>query len=1351
MADHASEIKHCQEQLDQHRRNAQELRKQLAVFGIGQQPLDKVTQLHSEEDGIRQAKAALRALGEAPQYLPGDPDDLTSFPDEFAEDLPFPVAVACHRFNLAGEPVERFRRLDDLFQNVVKYLAAIALAQYRNDSPHEASLAAWLQGLSKPALAPWAQMLDEVCAYYRSAETKPRVTMDLIAALDRKAGERSALALAHRFAVQEAQGKKAARGLADCSPGRFLQAWVAYRRRWEGGDPAASEAQAVSEILQPALHVLLDELTPIAAYPLRYIERADQTKDGWLYTLLAFQSYRETPAPVAHPFHDPSRAAEPVYVVRRLYLCAPDGRPMLNLHPILISYLYRLYFLDYNADNRQIRYRPCQGGEMWEPPDYVSSYLLPCVSPEAKDEGISIDDQLKEATDKLEAEERASGAQAMPLAALLANLSDDATLCLQAALGEALRIGHFWLGFEFLLMGLSKQKGGTLLALLAEIGLDPGDLRGALRSLTGVRPDKEKTWRRQDVNVVGAEAWGALQEIAPATLAADHAAGKAPQVGVTPRMMAVLREAVRLAGEGKAGPDHLLLAAIRHPQSPAVSLLLGEVAQSGQDPRQWLAALQARAGGVAPQGGGDRPQKLQGAGDVFAQPGQRKAQPVRGPGLLGQLGRDLTALAQAGELRPAIGETARKAMAQIGQILLQAQGNNPILLGDPGVGKTAIVEGFAWRLTNDQNVVPQLAGRRIIDLPSAALSAGTKYRGDLEQRLQQVLGEVRATHGQTIVFIDEIHTILGGKAESDPGTISNTLKPALARGEFPCIGATTVAEYRRYIESDPALARRFTPVWIEEPSEQEAFQIAKAVAQEHLAPRHGVAYPDETVQEAVRLAVRYLHDEFLPDKAIKLLIQAGPRVIMGGSLSGPKAGDTPVGSGEVTVDIIRAIVAERTGIPLTRLGEDDRARLKSLEERLKRRVMGQDQAVQAVVAAVKRARAGLGDPQRPQGVFLFAGPTGVGKTELALALAEALFDNEDAILRLDMSEYLEKHQVSRLIGSPPGYVGYDEEGQLTGRLRRRPYSVVLLDEIEKAHADVQHLFLQLFDAGRLTDARGRLADGRNAFFIMTTNLGTREAIGFGSEPATYEEKLKKAIEDHFTPEFRNRIQRTIYFRPLDQAMLMVIFDKLFTRAAARFSAQGIVVEVNDALKEALCKKCLESKEGARPLERAIEDEIVAPLVDKLLDGEIGPGQWMVVGPNKAIAPRDLPKAPAAPAQDQEVAALPGAEARAGGIGLDPREARNRAALAPLLAALNKQLEVQKIILVLAEGALELLCSPFWQDKRRDLDTATAFAELVKQPLLHAMQAGDFQAGDRVEAFRDLDLAIALRKLEGKQV
>jgi ATP-dependent Clp protease ATP-binding subunit ClpC len=430
------------------------------------------------------------------------------------------------------------------------------------------------------------------------------------------------------------------------------------------------------------------------------------------------------------------------------------------------------------------------------------------------------------------------------------------------------------------------------------------------------------------------------------------------------------------------------------------------------------------------------------------------------------------------------------------------------------------------------------------------------------------------------------------------------------------IGATTVGEYRRYIESDRALARRFTPVWIEEPSEEEAIEIVKEVAEKHLAPTHHVTYPKEVIEEAVRLAVRYLHDEFLPGKAIKLLDQAGPRVMMGGSLSGLGDAEDQDAPGQVTVEIVREIVAERTGIPLTRLTEDEAQKLLRLEAELKGRVKGQHEAVTQVARVVKRARAGLADPRRPFGVFLFAGPTGVGKTELALALAEVLFDEEDAILRLDMSEYMEKHQVSRLIGAPPGYVGYEEEGQLTGRLRRRPYSVVLLDEMERAHPDVQHLFLQLFDAGRLTDARGNLVNGRNAIFAMTTNLGAKEALGFADQRTSYREKLQAAIEEHFTPEFLNRVDRVIYFEPLSKGALLKIFDKLFAQVQERLQTQNIQVEITEDFKQQLCERYTDTKRGARDLQRAIEDEIVVPLTDRLLAGKIKPGeriQWPTSG------------------------------------------------------------------------------------------------------------------------------------------
>lgn len=671
------------------------------------------------------------------------------------------------------------------------------------------------------------------------------------------------------------------------------------------------------------------------------------------------------------------------------------------------------------------------------------------------------------------------------------------------------------------------------------------------------------------------------------------------KVVVTPRLIYVLRDAVRLADGGKISSTHLMLAVLKHNQSLAVNIMLSLIAQAKQDPIQWVKQLIEEAGATS--------EKLaRAAPDVqFGIP--QPAMPVKGKGVLGQLGRDLTASAKAGLLRPAIGESAHKAMVQIGLILQQKEANNPILLGDPGVGKTAIVEGFAWRLANDREVIPKLAEKRIVDISANTLMAGTKYRGDLEERLQQLLTEMRSAKGQTVVFIDEIHTILGGKAEGGLSAISDALKPALSRGEFPCIGATTVGEYRRYIESDPALARRFTPVWVEEPSQDEAKAIAREVVKHHLAPSHNVQYPEAVIEESIRLSTRYLHDEFLPGKVIKLLDQAGPRVTMGGSLRGLPENKAQSIDGVVTSEILRQIVSERTGVPLASLNEDDKTQLLNLESKLRERVAGQNEAVTEVARVVKRSRAGLADPHRPSGVFLFAGPTGVGKTELALALTEALFHQEDAILRLDMSEYMEKHQISRLIGSPPGYVGHEEEGQLTGRLRRRPYSVILLDEIEKAHKDVQHLFLQLFDAGRITDSRGHTADGRNAIFIMTTNLGAKEAMGLITEAKSYKEKLQTAIEDHFSAEFLSRINRIVYFEPLTEELLLTIFDKFFAQAVERFREQNIEIEITESYKRSLCKKYTDVKRGARPLQRGIEDEIITPLTDKFISGEIKSG------------------------------------------------------------------------------------------------------------------------------------------------
>ncbi|MEO5886968.1 MAG: ATP-dependent Clp protease ATP-binding subunit, partial [Anaerolineales bacterium] len=508
------------------------------------------------------------------------------------------------------------------------------------------------------------------------------------------------------------------------------------------------------------------------------------------------------------------------------------------------------------------------------------------------------------------------------------------------------------------------------------------------------------------------------------------------------------------------------------------------------------------------------------------------------------------------------------------------------------------------RLALDPQVLPELSNKRIVDISATSVLAGVDGRGELEERIRQLIKEVREAKGQVILFIDELHTFLRDEGVGE--ILANALKPALARGEFPLIGATTVAEYRRYIEGDAALARRFTPVWVEEPSAEDAIKIARGVVDNRLSPHHQVKYPDEVIAEAVHLSMCYIHDEFLPGKAIKILDQAGPHLMMGRSLRGPDLNGKRPLSGIVTVETIRAIISARTGIPLTQLSQNDMQRLQEFESRLQIRVRGQDEAIQSVSRVIKRARVGLSDPDRPLGIFLFAGPTGVGKTELALALANALFDDEKTLFRLDMSEFMEKHQVSRLTGSPPGYVGYEEEGQLTGRLRRHPYSVILFDEIEKAHKDVQNLFLQLFDAGRITDARGNFADGRNAIFIMTTNLGAKEALNF-PDRESYERHMHEAIENYFSPEFISRISRVVYFNPLTEDLMLAIFDKFFAQAVERFRAQNIEVEITDDFKRQICKKYSDVKRGARPLLRGIDEEIIAPLTDRIISGEVKAG------------------------------------------------------------------------------------------------------------------------------------------------
>jgi ATP-dependent Clp protease ATP-binding subunit ClpC len=807
----------------------------------------------------------------------------------------------------------------------------------------------------------------------------------------------------------------------------------------------------------------------------------------------------------------------------------------------------------------------------------------------------------------------------LSLSDLMKRLDDEGRQALEIALGESLRIGHFWLGIEFLLMGLSKQKGSVFPKMLQEMGIHPGQFRGVLRGMVDVAIDED--WREKDAAILGAEAFPQIQVADPDTLRKSFVAKSKPTPVLTPRIFTILQEAVKLAGEGQVGHKQLLWAAFRHHRSLTLQIFFSVVRQVGWSPEQMLSRL-AELAGITPENLLEN--TLKPPGDILHP--QDFFPPTREPqqekSVLAAFGRDLTQLVHEEKLHPAEGESARQAIAQIERILLQGEAKNPILIGDPGVGKTAVVEGFTWRLARfDKGAIEQLAGRRVIELSANTLTAGTEYGGNLEKHLQQLLNEVKAAEGQIIVFIDEIHTILDGGAAGGLSSIADAIKLALARSEFPCIGATTVAEYRKHIEKDAALARLFTPVWIEEPTVEEAMQIVQKLTTGHLAEHHQVTVTPEAIEAAVKLSVRHLYDERLPGKAIKILDQVCSGLIIGRSLSGRPEEDFQTVKGKVvTVEAVLEVIADLTNIPVEQLAKTDKQRLLDLESALKKRVIGQDDAVAQVVRVIKCAGAGLTDPQRPFGVFLFIGPTGAGKTELALALAEALFDREEAIFRLDMSEFMEKHQVSRLIGASPGYAGYEAEGLLTEHLRRCPYSIVLLDKMEKAHKDVQRLFLQLFDTGRLTDSQGHLADGRNAIFIMTTNLEVKEAKG-------YQEKLKAAIDEHFTLEFLNRLDRIVYFAPLDEDALVAIFDREFAPFQARLRTEkGIEITIAQDAKRQIAKHIAKQLCEARPLRRLIEDQIVAPIVDKLLTGKYKSGTRITIAHGLKL-PAEKPIAP----------------------------------------------------------------------------------------------------------------------------
>ncbi|MFF2396191.1 MULTISPECIES: ATP-dependent Clp protease ATP-binding subunit [unclassified Nocardia] len=696
-------------------------------------------------------------------------------------------------------------------------------------------------------------------------------------------------------------------------------------------------------------------------------------------------------------------------------------------------------------------------------------------------------------------------------------------------------------------------------------------------------------------------------------------------ITLSPATKVALRAAQRQAaqaGSSYIGPEHILLGIAALPDSVAAQALVAGIAAT-------------QSGGVpAP-------------GTPMATAPSKRQQPESDTPTLDEYGRDLTAEAREGLIDPVVGRAEE--IEQTIEILSRRRKNNPVLIGDPGVGKTAIVEGLAQRIVNG-DVPVTLADRRVIALDVGSLVAGSKYRGEFEERLTKILDEVRAHKDELIIFIDELHTIVGagggGEGSMDAG---NLLKPALARGDLHVVGATTIDEYRKYIEKDAALERRFQPVMVSEPSVEDTIEILRGLAdvyEEH----HQVRYSDESLVAAAQLSDRYITDRFMPDKAIDLIDQAGARVRLRSGTPDPavKARDEAIArlyrekdaavdnedyekatalkadiaaaeeeleesgatSSEPIVDVvdIAEVISQRTGIPVADLTAEEKQRLLQLEDVLHKRVIGQNEAIVAIAEAVRRARAGLKDPNRPIGSFLFLGPTGVGKTELAKALAEAVFGDEDRLIRFDMSEFQEKHTVSRLVGAPPGYVGYDDAAQLTDKVRRQPYSVILFDEVEKAHPDVFNVLLQLLDDGRVTDSKGRTVDFKNTIVIMTSNIGSHLILE--APPGDLDSivpQLEELLRQHFRPEFLNRIDEQIVFHRLDKEQLEQIVELILDRTRRMLAAQDIELEISQSAVDWLSERGFQPEFGARPLRRTVQKELDNRVSRLLLDGGLDPG------------------------------------------------------------------------------------------------------------------------------------------------
>ncbi|MFZ0171267.1 MAG: ATP-dependent Clp protease ATP-binding subunit, partial [Acidimicrobiales bacterium] len=731
-------------------------------------------------------------------------------------------------------------------------------------------------------------------------------------------------------------------------------------------------------------------------------------------------------------------------------------------------------------------------------------------------------------------------------------------------------------------------------------------------------------------------------------------AGSAPTGSppFTPRAKKVLelslREALQL-GHNYIGTEHMLLGLVREGEGVAAQVLISlgaDLAKVRQQVIQQLSGYQGRDPQSTPPGGSPSQES----------PG--------GSPVLDQFGRNLTQLARDHKLDPVIGRD--REIERVMQVLSRRTKNNPVLIGEPGVGKTAIVEGLSQQIVS--NDVPEtLKGKQLYTLDLGALVAGSRYRGDFEERLKKVLKEIR-TRGDIILFIDELHTLVGAGAAEGAIDAASILKPMLARGELQTIGATTLDEYRKHLEKDAALERRFQPIKVEEPSLPHTIEILQGL-RDRYEQHHQVTITDQALVAAANLADRYISDRFLPDKAIDLIDEAGSRLRIRRMSSPPehrkleeelsalrlrkeaaiekqnfeeakrlddqekekletKSGLEKQWRAEgvdlfdiVDEDVVAEVLANWTGIPVYKLTEEETARLLRMEDELHKRVVGQDDAMKALSRAIRRTRAGLKDPKRPSGSFIFLGPTGVGKTELAKALAELLFGDESSLIQLDMSEYMEKHTVSRLVGSPPGYVGYEEGGQLTEAVRRKPFAVVLFDEVEKAHPDVFNTLLQILEDGRLTDAQGRSVDFKNTVLIMTSNLGTADLrkarVGFSksSEAVTYEHmksRVNEALKAHFRPEFLNRIDEVIVFHELSLNEVIEIVDLLIRRVREQLENQGIGLELTREAKEFVANKGYEPTLGARPLRRAIQSYIEDPLSEKLLWKEFRVGETVIV-------------------------------------------------------------------------------------------------------------------------------------------